>query len=259
MNRLWVLLAVLALMLPACGGDDGADGEVLPFEDIQAGPVSFEFNPSATGGNLRVDTSIDAVCAVSYGLTEELGQIGTDPDMGGEAHDDHHAVLLGLEPDTEYFYRLQGVGVDGNLYQSELLTFRTPAASGVDSANVALNATVSDVSSEFSATFAAGNAIDGDPTTEWSSRGDGDDAFIEIDLGAATAVTAVEFTTRSMGDGTSITSEFTVAVDGAAPLGPFPTDQRVVVDFTGRLIRFDVSTSTGGNTGAVDIAVYTDG
>lgn len=50
------------------------------------------------------------------------------------------------------------------------MQFTTPAAAVVDTPgpNVATEATVTDVSSEFSEGFAADNAIDGDPSTEWS-------------------------------------------------------------------------------------------
>lgn len=216
--------------------------------------------PAASGrtATLTVETSIDAVCAVAFGETEALGNLATDQDMGGVGHDDHSAVLTGLTPDTEYFYRLQGVGSDGRLYQSDLMTFRTPPgdAAPTEDANLARGAMIVDVSSEFSAAFAAVNAVDGDPATEWSSRGDGDDAYITIDLGRPVVVTAVAFETRSMADGSAIAETFTVTVDGVT-YGPFDVGL-APVDFTAQTIRFDVATSTGGNTGAHEIAVFSD-
>ena len=74
-----------------------------------------------------------------------------------------------------------------------------------------------DVSSEFSAGFAAELAVDGDLATEWSTSGDGDDGTITIDLGAARDIAGVEFVTRSMADGTAITSTFTVEIRVLAP------------------------------------------
>lgn len=47
--------------------------------------------------------------------------------------------------------------------------------------------------------------MDGDVGTEWSTAGDGDDAFITIDHGTETTIAAVGFRTRSMGDGSSTT------------------------------------------------------
>lgn len=255
MNRTWIVTGTLVILLAGCGGDDSSS-PVLPFAEVQASEIVIEFSPSATSGVLMVETTIDMVCAVAYGTTEQLGSLSTDDDMAGGAHDDHSPAIPGLQPETTYFYRLQGVGIDGELYRSELMTFTTPPAAETSDTNAALGATVTDVSSEFSAAFAAANAIDGDPSTEWSSRGDGDEGFIEIDLGSSTDVIGLEFITRSMGDGSSITADYLVIVDGARSLGPFPADERIDVEFAGRVLRFEINSSTGGNTGAVDIAVY---
>jgi hypothetical protein len=184
----------------------------------------------------------------------------TDQDMDAAGHQDHGPVLTGLKPETTYFYRLQGVGPDGTLYQSELRTFTTPAARQVEAGtNLALGAAVIDVSSEFSAAFAGANAIDGNPATEWSSRGDGNEASITIDLGAELHITGIRFVTRQMSDGSSITTTYTVTVDDGDVLGPFPAGLAppvVEVDFTGRFLRFDVVDSSGGNTGAVEIEIF---
>lgn len=137
------------------------------------------------------------------------------------------------------------------------MTFTTPdAETGNFGSNIAVGAAVVEVSSEFSSDFSAANAVDGDLGTEWSSRGDGDDAFIILDLGTPVNVTAVAFRTRTMGDGSATTETFTVEADGSLhgpfPAGPTPTP----VSFTGRILRFDVDASTGGNTGAVEVEAY---
>jgi hypothetical protein len=251
----WAVVLLVALATSACQGASADD--VLDFAEIaEAGP-DIDLHPSGTVATLRVTTTIDAVCAVTYGPTPALGMIATDQDMAGGAHRDHEVLLTGLEPDTEYVYRLQGVGADGRLYRSEPFRFRTPTAAegalaGVD---VAVGASVVDVSSEFSAAFAAANAVDGNPATEWSTRGDGDDAFLVIDLGRAVDVVAVGFHTRSMADGSAVAETFTVTVDGADTYGPFPVG-RAAVTFTGRIVRFDVHRSTGGNTGAAQVEVF---
>jgi hypothetical protein len=127
--------------------------------------------------------------------------------------------------------------------------------------NGALNAAVVDVSSEFSTAWAAADAVDGDLVTEWSSRGDGGSAFITLDLGSPQEVAGVEFITRVMVDGSATTSRFWATVDGAEQLGPFPACNPAPqifneVSFTGQVLRFDVESSTGGNTGAIEIWVY---
>jgi hypothetical protein len=117
------------------------------------------------------------------------------------------------------------------------------------------------VSSEFSEAWSGGNAVDGDLATEWATSGSGDDAFIVIDLGESHEVAGVEFLTRSMSDGSAIASEYTVTVDDGETFGPFPagdvTDNRFAeAQFGGRVIRFDVAASTGGNTGAIEVRVF---
>jgi hypothetical protein len=253
-----MLLVLLAVLAAACGNATDSDQELVDFDQIAAeGPV-IEPDPSGTVATLRVTTTIDAVCAVAFGETEALGRLATDQEMGAAGHSDHDVLLGGLQPDTEYFYRLQGVGVDGRLYRSEMLTFRTPPVSeSLPGRNMAVDSVVVEASSEFSDAFGAANAIDGDLATEWSTRGDGDDAYLLIDLGRTIDVVAVGFHTRTMSDGSATTEAFTITVDDADSYGPFPVG-RVDVAFTGRLIRFDVDTSSGGNTGATEVEVFED-
>ncbi len=255
-----ISLVALTVLVAAGCGDSGGDGPpVRDVAEILDGPIVVEPAPDGRTAVVQAITRVDAACVIVFGTDpENLTGLATDDDMAGGAHQDHQPLLTGLEPDTEYFYRLQGTAIGGDLFASEVLSFRTPEAPDAGAAgNLALGASVAGVSSEFSASFAAANAVDGSPATEWSSRGDGDDAFITIDLGAATDVGSVAFRTRSMGDGSAFTETFTVTVDGGEPLGPFPAgDDPVAVAFTGQVLRFDVDVSTGGNTGAVEIEVY---
>lgn len=261
MNRLLIpSLLVLALGLAACttGETETGDDAVRSFSEIAVADPVIEFDPSGTAARLLVTTNQDAVCAVAYGTDGPTGAIATDTDMGaGGGHDDHSALMTNLEPNTEYQYRLQGVAADGHLYRSEVFTFTTPAAEVNNrGTNLAVGSTVVEVSSQFSDGFAGTNAIDGDIGTEWSSAGDGDDAFITIDLGKQTAITAVAFRTRSMSDGSAITSTYTVEVDGTVygpfPAGPEPSD----VTFDGQVLTYRVDTSSGGNTGAVEVEAF---
>jgi hypothetical protein len=256
-RRIAIPILILGLAVAACSASD-AD-VILDFSEIAASDPVIEFDPSGTAATLRVTTILDAVCAVAYGTDGPFGSIATDQDMGaGAGHSEHRAVMTGLQPYTEYQYRLQGVAADGNIYRSEVLTFTTPSAATTEALgpNVAVGAVVVDVSSEFSTDFAATNAVDGDLATEWSSKGDGNDAFITIDLGEGTDVTAVGFRTRSMSDGSAITQNFTVEVDGTIhgpfPAGPTPTE----VSIAGRMLTFQVESSSGGNTGAVEVEVF---
>lgn len=267
----------------ADGSDGGMGGGVgagdvgggLPigvsnFSEIQASDIVVDFDRSGSGAVLRVTTSAEVACAVAYGPTTALGSIATDTDMAGGGHTDHAPLMRDLTADTGYFYRISAIGPDGRLYQSELLQFTyessgasAPAPSaapavGPPAPNVAGIASVRDVSSEFSASFGGKNAIDGDLATEWSSAGDGDDAYIVLDFGEDMLVSGVGFRTREMTDGTSIATSFSVTADGNT-YGPFDAGLGLavaLVDFRGQVIRFDVETSTGGNTGAVEVEVY---
>lgn len=227
---------------------------VRDFAEISVAEPRVEADPSGTAVTIGVTTTIDAACSVVFGVDETFGRIATDTDMAGGAHRDHAPLLSGLEPDTTYLYRLQGTGADGTLYQSRVLSFRTPAAppAGED---LAASATVVEVSSEFSAAFAAANAIDGDLGTEWSSAGDGDAAFLVVDLGAPREIGSVAFVTRSMGDGSAITETFTLTADGVE-VGTFAAGSATVpVELLAQVLRFDVASSTGGNTGAREIVI----
>ncbi len=107
---------------------------------------------------------------------------------------------------------------------------------------------------------AAANAVDEDLNTEWSSAGDGDDSFITVDVGAVHRIGGFEFLTRSMTDGSATTTTYTVTVDDGEVLGPFPAGNpanasTTTVETEGRLFRFDVTDSTGGNTGAIEIRI----
>lgn len=257
-----VAIVTAALVLAGCSDEPVDDAAVLAAEDVFDGELDVVPDPSGVTATLRVTTSIDMACAVVYGTTEALGDgIATDTDMAGGAHSDHEVLMTGLEPDTEYFFRVQGSGADGRLYRSEVMTFRTLAADAEapPGENAAVDAAISDVSSEFSGAFAAENAVDGDLATEWSSAGDGDDAWITVDLGEPVDVVGIGFGSREMSDGTSIINSFTVTVDDGEPLGPFPAGPGLSiadVEFTGQVLRFDAVDTTGGNTGAVEIEVY---
>lgn len=261
LSRVCVAVLAATMAATACSGNSDDVG-VAAAEEVFDGELVVEPDPSGTSATVAVTTTFDLACAVVYGTTESLGDgIATDTDMAGGAHSDHEVVLTGLQPDTEYFFRVQGSGSDGRLYQSELMTFRTASAQDSDApgTNVAVGATIVDVSSEFSSAFAGGNAVDGDPATEWSTSGDGDDAWITLDLGDPVDVVGLGLRSREMPDGTSIIESFTVTVDDGETLGPFDAGTGLsVVDvaFTGQVLRFDAHETTGGNTGAVEIEVY---
>lgn len=269
-------MAAMALVPMPFGDDDGGPATtsetastVRPFAEVQTDDFVFEADPTnPERGIFRVTTTESMICAIVWGETEALGNFNNSLAMNGTGIVDHDVFLPGAVAGRTYFFVVEGFTADGTIYRSEMDTFTIPqsdAPATADSAvergpNLALEGAVVDVSSEFNDSFAAANAIDDSGLTEWSSAGDGDDAFITIELAESSVVAGVEFITRSMLDGTAIAETFNVTVDEANTFGPFPAgtaaDRIVaVIDTTGRTFRFDVDTSTGGNVGAIEVRV----
>ncbi len=237
----------------------------LPVEDVLAGPIELSDVTSASAA-LEITSTIDLACVLVFGTDEGFGNLALDVDMGAGAHRDHRVLLRGLEPDTEYVYRLQGSDPQGNFYASEVMRFRTAAAPegeaslGVDVATLEAGAEVVDASSEFGGGFAADHAIDGEATSEWSSRGDGNEAFITVRLAEPVDVTGFGLWTRTMGSTAQI-QRFEVVNEDGDVFGPFDVpdaarEHRFPAEGRGQEFTFRVLASTGGNTGAVEVAVY---
>jgi hypothetical protein len=269
-RNLVVAVGALALLIAACSSGADESTEVRPFSEVQATEAAFENDPTFPGrGILRVDTTEPMICAIVWGETEDLGNFNNSLDMNGTGIVEHNVLLPGAGAGQTYFYRLQGSTADGTLYQSELMTFTLPPSDDTASddaaaehgVNVAEGATVIEVSSEFSASWAGANAFDGDLNTEWSSAGDADEAFITIDLGSAQEIAGVEFLTRTMADGSATTETFFVVVNDGDRFGPFVAGNPanpVLNEFslTGQILRFEVQDTTGGNTGAIEIRAF---
>ena len=258
-----VMAVVLAALLPACGGLPDI-GEILV-----SGPEIADLKSDSAV--LVAVTNQNVVCAVAYGLTDEYGAVSADRDMSPHGHTDHDHLLVGLKPDTVYHYRWSLFAPDGRAFQSKDFTFRTASAEASDSRagnNLALlteGARIVGSSSVFgggdnASTWGGDRAFDGDPSMAWSSDGDGDDAWIEIELPTETKVTSIGFWTRTMGTSAEIFS-FQVVTDIGEIHGPFRLDgpgelQYFDTDMTAERLRFEVIESSGGNTGAIDIQVF---
>lgn len=246
----------------------GQDVQIVPLSVVTESAIQITDVTSTTARANFVST-IPLACFLVYGTDETFGFVTNDPGMSQAAILDHNPVLLNLEPDTEYIFRMQGISEDGVIYVSERYTFRTLPTSNETTANLLSpenGAAVIEVSSNFgdqpdSGRWGILNAFDGNPATEWSSNGDGDDAYFIVDLGGTYHIHTIAYWTRAMSDGTAITQSFTITSDSGEAFGPFELEDyssisTFEVNFETTLLRFDVESSTGGNTGIIDIAAY---
>jgi len=223
---------------------------------------------SATSARLTFISSIPLACSVVYGKNLKFGSVATDLNMAGGAIIDHNPILINLEPDTQYYYRVQGSDAQGKLYWGPASSFSTEPANEQPANFLALSngATITAVSSNFSGaannkTWGANSAIDGSAATAWSSAGDGSNAFITIALAQAQHINTLRVWSRSMRDGSAKILSFTVTMDTGEVLGPFnlPDTQKAydfLIDRTSSSVRLDVKDSTGGNTGLVEIEAF---
>jgi|GEM_PF-680180 len=291
-KKSWILIGCVALLMALLllvgmwgkayaqgNGTEGSDIEVRPLSDVYADgpPEIVEREP--TYATVAFVSSVPLVCSVVYGTDETYGQIATDLDMMGGAHTEHEPLLSGLLADTEYFYRVQGTDAAGNIYVGEPMTFRTPSKtpdlqSAINVAGLAAGASVEAVSSNFGnasndGLFGANSALDGNAFTSWSSNGDGSDAFFAVRLSKPSLPHAVSIWTRSMLNGTAQISSFILTANAGTKtsetFGPFTlpdAQQRYRFDIAPteivETLRMDVVSSSGGNTGLVELEVFVD-
>ena len=113
-----VLLLAIVTTLTGCGGG-GTEIETL----LSSGPTVFDVEVHSV--KIVAVSSLPLVCVVAYGPNTDYGLTSTDTDMAGGGHTEHHHVLPGLKPDTEYHFRFSGIGPRGEGYRSKEYTFRT--------------------------------------------------------------------------------------------------------------------------------------
>lgn len=273
---LLLILLVSTTLLVACGASDSSTSagetdiyDIRSLEEVRASGPPQITDLTAYDAILSFESSIPLACSVVYGKTTDYGLVSVDLDMAGGAHTDHGPLLAGLEPDTVYHFRLQGTAPDGTFYISEDMTFRTPEgdkSTEINMASLEAGARVLNVSSNFGGAgnddqWGANSAIDGSRGTAWSSDGDGNEAYIEIELAQQANLNAIEVWTRSMSNGTAQIFSFRLTTDTGQVLGPFSLGDaeqsyRFDVEAVARSVRLDVIDSSGGNTGLVEFAVF---
>lgn len=243
----------------------------VPAEIILTMPVQIS-EIGSTSARVSFATQAPTISTIAYSSTRSDGRLvrAAQPKPITE----HSVQLLALTSNTEYHVRVFLVDAQARVYRSEEYSFKTAVAGGSttwtpDGENMALlsqGGRVTDVSSNWAggdsdSAFGAKKAIDGDPTTEWSSNGDGNTAWIEITLAQESKISGVGFWTRTMGTSAQI-SKFRVVTPDGTVLGVFdlPDEKQMynfdLEDFQGQTLRFEVIESSGGNTGAKEIAIY---
>ncbi len=284
MKKFSILVLILSVMLGGAlmltAQDDADNGEeelaVLNERGVSVFPLEVVTETEAQLLDLESDSArvnfvgtIPLACTLVYGTSTDFGFASVDANMNGATIIEHNPLMLELEPDTEYFYRLQGSDVNGNFYTSEVMSFRTPPQSDELPENLLAPERGTDVlgvSSNFGGAenderWGVLNAFDDNLNTAWASNGDGDDAWFEVDLNGRYQVNSIEVQSRLMSDGTSQVLAFTLTTEDGTVYGPYdlPEERDVMVfdvDFEAETLRFDVVDSTGGNTGLDDIAVF---
>ncbi len=243
--------------------------ESSPLEEIPAGPMAaFVHVLVPPDGRTSVHThpGPEFIYQISGKIEYQNAIIGSLEMSPGDAE--------GIPPETPVQKRNPFEGdaaflswflVDTSKPFASPARFSAPAGRGENLALVRNGGRVAAVSSNFGGggnegTWGARNAIDGDPGTQWSSDGDGDNAWIEVELPSRTRVTSIGFWTRTMGSSAQISS-FRIKTEGGETHGPFKIgDANSVhyfdVELTTSRLRFEAVETSGGNTGAVEIEVF---
>jgi hypothetical protein len=279
MRTIAIQTVLFAFVLGACSvaqnpepGQPAYINGALALADI---PGGFEgpavISKTSFSATIRFDSGVPTVCNAPYGETTDYGQVATLPMMDG-ATLDHVLTFSNLKPDTLYHYEINATDNQGNVYQSGDFTFRTepeqadPNAGETNWLSLQSGARVRAVSSNFSGarndeTWGAESAIDGRPDTAWSSDGDGNQAFIEIELPQAVHFERLLVHTRSMSNNTAQIYSFSITTGSGEVYGPFELEDAAQaytfeVDFTADVLRFEAVDTNGGNTGFFELAGF---
>lgn len=252
--RLSRLGLVFVFALTACRAADP-----LTFSDITIDELA------GTRALLRFTTNRAVRLEIQLGSTADvLDKTFTDPELTpGQLTTEHRVPLENLFPNTKYFFQAKTKDENDTVVYSPAQEFRTPVEAVSRLTNVALTeagTTVVSVSSALDPDTTGGaRALDGDFVTDWATKGDGDAARIELDLGQMRTLTAFGFRSRGLSDGTAVVSKVGLSLDGAAELTFDTPDPRRLYVFTlsapvaARRAVVRAITSTGGNTGAKEI------
>ncbi len=261
----FIALLLVSALIAGCSSEAGSHS----LDDIPngfAGPIILGVTENSA--SIRFDTGVPTVCNAPYGLDTNYGDIATIPMLSG-ATKDHIVTFSGLEAGSTYHYKIVVTDNQGQVYQSGDFTFTTEAVSADKETNwLALEhgASIAEVSSNFGDaanddSWGANSAIDNNRGTEWASDGDGNNAFIEINLAQEIAISRLVVHTRTMSNDTAQIYSFEVLTNSGESHGPFELPNaeeghEFMVEFMASSLRFLVLDSNGGNTGFVEIEAF---
>jgi hypothetical protein len=251
-------------MAPGCGGEQ---------DTVEVAEVRVA-ERAATRAVVHVETTLPTACEVLHGTSEsELDRSASEPEIEAAGLSMIHDIVLeDLRPDTKYYFRARVVDRENTEALSEIDSFTTEDAPeselGVNVALLDQGARVASVSSNWGAgandsSYGGNQAFDGRMATEWSSDGDGDEAWIELDFREERQLTAFAFRSREMKDQTGIIRRLALVFDDQETRGPFDTpDPSVRYEFeleppaVARRVWVRAIETSGGNTGAREIEFY---
>jgi chitodextrinase len=142
---------------------------------------------TSTSVALAWNASTDNVGVTGYRVLQVSGsgstQVGTATGTS--------FTVSGLTPSTAYTFDVVALDAAGGVSQpSNQVTATTDAASG--STDLALHKATSE--SSHTQVYGSGNAVDGDPNSYWESANNAFPQWLQVDLGAATAVRRIVLT-----------------------------------------------------------------
>jgi hypothetical protein len=249
---------------------EGSAYELTPADAGQVLSASVQVeNIGTQRADVRFTSKVPTLASTAFGPDADYGRSAR---MASAAPLLSHEVpLMALTPGSAYMAHVLLIDQRATVFQHQPLEFETLEQTAISETfnNIALldrGSVVSAVSGnwgggDLNSSYGANHAIDNNPTSEWSSDGEGNNAWIEITLEQPSEVNGIGFWTRTMGDSAQI-SRFRVIANGDIVLGEFdlPDADQVfrfsVPETLVTQLRFEVVESSGGNTGARSIEVY---
>ena len=238
--------------------------EVRPLSEVSDGPAPKLIDVGPKSAGLTFKSKVPLSCTVAYGPTKTFGFLANDPNMSSIAIINHNPVIGKLKPSTKYYFRVQGISAKGIYYAGPMRSFTTAAPALLESGIQVFDAKITSVSSNYGDgangdDWGANSAIDDDPSTAWSSNGDGSKAYLVLDFGKPVDVEWIKVWTRTMSDGTAQMASFKLTADDGKSYGPFTLPDakkpyRFALKSTTRTLRLDAVDTSGGNTGLVEIS-----